>query len=378
MEPLLGCRFVLRRWHPYWETRDDLDQIQFCSLVNTEDIQNEIYKFMSTTFDPKNDPQFHVRVFRCNNRDTLCIKMNHMIADGAGLHDCIYTLAHIYGNLFNNPLYSMATNTQLNRNISQIFKYFNIKTKFLSFRQWNFPLPDWGFPLTGENIQNKYFVTRQTDSDILLQITKYRHKHRVTLNDVIITAYYRSLLKIIDPKPNTLLKIQVIVDLRRYLHNNHIPRLCNFYSAIYPRIPYDPEMTFHDTLMKIHNIMDSKKKNNPGLMSALYGEMAFKLGFANLQIMARRTIRNYFKTGKLHPTISNLGIIDHERLLFHDVNVIDTFGFSPAAPSPGILVIFSSFRNKITFSISYRGEEKMGQLVNNLLDLMVNELSGLE
>ena len=98
-EPILNCRFVVRTWRPYWETRDNPDQVRFYSIVNTTDVQREIDNFMSIPLDPCNDSQVHVRIIRCDDFDALCIKMNHMVTDAAGFHEYVHMLAHTYSQL---------------------------------------------------------------------------------------------------------------------------------------------------------------------------------------------------------------------------------------------------------------------------------------
>ena len=82
-EPVLGCRFVKHPWRPYWERRDDLDRLHLCSVVEPQDPESELWRFIAMPLDPYEDSQVQVRIFR-SGTDTLCVRLDHLAADGAG------------------------------------------------------------------------------------------------------------------------------------------------------------------------------------------------------------------------------------------------------------------------------------------------------
>ena len=83
-ERVLGCRFVNRWWRPYWEHRDDLDNIEFYEVIETANVEKELQRFLSTPTGPCEDPQVLVRILRSGD-DTLCIKVSHIVADAVGV-----------------------------------------------------------------------------------------------------------------------------------------------------------------------------------------------------------------------------------------------------------------------------------------------------
>ncbi|MCK4394804.1 hypothetical protein KAX17_18045, partial [Candidatus Bipolaricaulota bacterium] len=104
VEPVLSCRFVVRPWRPYWERRDDLDQIELLSVVKGAHLKDELWRFVTMPLDPFADPQVQASIFR-SDRDTLCIKLNHVAADGEGVKQYAYLLATTYRKLTTDPSY---------------------------------------------------------------------------------------------------------------------------------------------------------------------------------------------------------------------------------------------------------------------------------
>ena len=91
-QPILGCRFVDGPDRPYWERRDDLDDIEPCAVVTCGDTDAGLWRFVATPTDPRRDPLVRAVVAR-NGTDTLCIKMDHVAADAAAARQYLKLLA---------------------------------------------------------------------------------------------------------------------------------------------------------------------------------------------------------------------------------------------------------------------------------------------
>jgi NRPS condensation-like uncharacterized protein len=378
IEPVLGCQFMVRSWRPYWEMRNDLNDIIFSSLINTGDIQQELHNFMKVPLDPCHDPQLHVRIIRSHSNDTLCIKMNHMLTDGTGLVEYAYLLTTTYQELIKNPQYKPARNRIYNRNILQVLRQFSLIEIVKSFRHPVFPGPDWGFPWINEEVQERTFNVRTIDREQFQMIKAYGRKHRASLNDIVVAAFYRALFAVIRPEPHTPHTVQTTIDLRRYQKNESNSRVYNFYSALYPRIVYKPDDPFGNTIIDVRDAMNHLKNNHPGLATAVYREIFFIPGFFIARRLVHGVIKGYVKSRKAQPTISNVGSMDHEKLAFSHVSAIDVHIFGPVVRSPGFMVSFASFKEQLTFTIMYYGGRKSAASINSFLDTMKNELERIE
>ena len=94
-EPVLGCRLVIHPWRPYWESRSDLDTLCHCLLVEAEDTEVALQRFMADAPAPCSDRPLHVALFR-GRTDTLCIRISHAAADAGGLLEYLALLSSTY------------------------------------------------------------------------------------------------------------------------------------------------------------------------------------------------------------------------------------------------------------------------------------------
>ena len=100
IQPILGCRLILNDNHPFWESREDLDQLELCEVVETQNVQKDLEQFLVTPVDAEIDSLVQVRIFRISEtRDCLCIKINHAVCDAGGLKEYVGILANLYSEL---------------------------------------------------------------------------------------------------------------------------------------------------------------------------------------------------------------------------------------------------------------------------------------
>ncbi len=102
-QPVLGCRFVEQGNRTAWERRHDLDQLELLRVVETGDLRASVDGFAVLPSDPCVDPLVQARIFRGPAGDTLCVKVNHVAADGAGAKEVAYLVADTYRRLEENP-----------------------------------------------------------------------------------------------------------------------------------------------------------------------------------------------------------------------------------------------------------------------------------
>jgi len=375
VEPVLSCRFVVRPWRPYWERRDDLDQIELLSVVKGAHLKDELWRFVTMPLDPFADPQVQASIFR-SDRDTLCIKLNHVAADGEGVKQYAYLLATTYRKLTTDPSYRPEPNLRGSRCQVQIIKHLGLMTKARAFRRSISPWPVWGFPAVRGDLSDRAFVVRRVNPMRFGVIKEYGYQHQAPVNDIILTAFYRALFEIVDPPEGIPLPVQVPIDLRRYLSQGEASPIRNCLGALYPSITREPDEDFDDTLTRIQEVMKAIKADNPGLGEPLYLGLLFKLGFGGARRISDKIMERLIKSGKSHPFLSNLGIIDEQQLDFGDAEVTDAFVLSLVDYPPHFMLAVSTYRNTMTFTVGFCNAMAQRPLIERFFNLFESELPG--
>lgn len=370
MVPLLASRFVIGRFHPHWEKMESHEQMEILSVVESESPEGQIDRFITGKTDEMAGPQLKLKIVRSEGQDTLCIILNHMVCDAAGFKEYLYLLGALYGEL-ETGAGEVTEYRNGSRSSKQIYRYMSLRDRMrLLFKPNGYDHDRLTFPLDGQEIDRSPFILRQAFVEERFRLLKAYAKERgVTVNDVIFAAYYRALCKTLDLREGESLTVPCMVDLRRYLPGKKADGICNLTSNIICNIGPDIGSTFHETVMKIGAEMKAQKDRYPGM-----GGLALLHSLFN--VMPFSTIRKFMKERFQNPMIgiTNIGIIDSERLVFGKVPVDDAFITGSIKYPPYFQLALTTFRERITFTIAEYGTEKDRKRIGEFLAILDEEL----
>lgn len=386
-EPILGCRYVEHWWQPYWLRRDDLDFLDLCTTVEPDDLDQAILDYLTVPLDPRKDPLIQIMMFR-SKWDTICIKANHVVVDAAGLMEYSQLLATIYRNLKADPNFKPTVNLEGSRNIKQILVNFNILSRIKMIRRGYrnlirdcFPRENWQFPIHISGLpKKKTFILRKIPTNQFMALKLYCKENEATVNQIMVTAFYRALEKIINPPPNTPLRLGATVNLRRYLTNSKGQAICNLSGFMHLNIGSEIEKKFAETLGRVKKNFTDLNNDYLGL-----GVTRFNLfGYKMLPFFLAKTIcAAYSRCSRIlnpkgvAPWLTNLGRIDEKLLDFGKEKITDSFLTAPPTNPPVFAVAFSGFNKTITLSIGISEPYIDRKEVGLLLDYVEEELSQL-
>jgi len=376
VEPVLGCRFVERKWRPYWER---IAGIESCNPFTVETVSgndNGIHEFMAGTIDPASGPLVRVRLFR-SDTDTLCIILHHMAADGVGIRRYAYLLAKIYRRLKQDKDYSPHPTSQNSRGIGRVLKQvppMDILKGCLSFM---YPRPVWSFPTTRQKPAGKIFLKRRITGDRFDNLMAYCKREGVTVNDALLAAYYRAMFRVTGVPENRNYPLQMTVDLRRHLTEGLEDTICNLSGTFYPSIRFLKTDRFKDTVEKTHAVMKKAKKKQPWIGSLVCLELVFGiLGFSMAKRLFQAGMRREMAAGKTHPYYAKGGIIDPETLRFDDAAISDVEIFGTVPYPPASMLAIYTFKNTMVFTTPYCSDSVDSHKMEEFLDEFLQEIPG--
>jgi NRPS condensation-like uncharacterized protein len=367
--PILGSRFVVNPFRPHWE-RGQYEAKDVITYIECSNPETEIERFLTGLTNEYTGPQLRVGIIRSSNKDSLCILMNHMVCDGTGFKEYLYLLSRIYSELqcgtFNINTYHTGS-----RSSKQIYRHLKLGDRFKIFWLPNQPPKNNIFvPLSKGKCERRPFILKsKLHQERFNSLKEFGQKHSVTINDLIMAAYYRALYKILDINRNESLIIPCMVDLRRYLPNRKVEGICNLASMIICNIGPEIGTNFEETVRKVSREMDARKRQYPGMhgLSTLNG--LFRL----LPFAAAAKI---FKKNSVNPAIAitNIGVIDSSRLLFGKIPIEDAFITSSIKYPPYFQLALTTYNNAITFSVNLYGTEDDRKFIQNFFLILDKEL----
>jgi NRPS condensation-like uncharacterized protein len=365
-EPVLGSRFVENCGNPYWGRRDDLEKIMICSVIETPSPEQEIMTFVNEALHADRDPLVVSKIFREKEADTVCIKVNHSACDAGGLKEYVSILSDVYSRLCEDPRYSINPNLCGRRNQSQVFKYIK---EFSSIEPKGGPRPTWTLPQ--KSGVSPMRSIRHIPKERFVTIKKYAHDKKATINDLFLTALYRTLFEINNTEYKVPMTIQVSIDLRRYCLDNEAEAICNLSGALYPGVERIQGEVFEKTLERIVFFMRKLKDNYPGIESAKGLEYKYGQGYPIMEKWIIESGVLMRKHNLTYPLLSNFGILKGYN--FGGLLTVKGYITSPIMYPPGFMLGVCTYNEEITLSIGYCGQENH-RLVESFLDVYLEEI----
>ena len=196
-------------------------------MAETESLEQAISAFVNETIHADVDPLVTLRVFREKEADTVCIKMNHSACDAGGLKAiCLRYYLTFTACLITCGRTSIQPNLG-RRDQSQIFERTK-DPKTLAMK--GFPNPTWALPQKA-GIQRLHAFSIISKAQFKT-IKQYATDKKATVNDLLLTALYRTFFAINKYRERQTNDIQVSIDLRRYLPDHKAEAICNLSGAI--------------------------------------------------------------------------------------------------------------------------------------------------
>jgi NRPS condensation-like uncharacterized protein len=363
--PLIRCRFVEGPGHPYWQdggfTGHDM-----VALVESESGDRKLARLLTLKTDELAGPQLKIYVVRGKDTDSLCIIMNHMICDAAGFKEYLYLLSSIYSHIEEAPGYRPDYKNAV-RDTKQVYRRLSLVTKAkMLCDRYRVSKHSSGaiFPLEGD-LSSPFIATHRIPDARFRLIKAYAGQRQSTVNDIMLTAYIRTLYKTLG-RP---VAVSCVVDLRKYLTEKRAAGICNLTSNLACDLGTEIGADFDGTLARVKQAMDSEKHG----WACLNGIMLLDLIFG---LLPYGKVKQWFDGMFINPPIAmtNIGIIDKSRLLFDNIDVAGAFMTGSIKYKPYFQLALTTFDDEVTFSINFHGTQHDKEVIRNFLLELDREL----
>ncbi|WP_407308950.1 condensation protein [Desulfosporosinus sp. SB140] len=382
-EPVLGCRFVEGN-PPYWKRSENIDEVMFCSLEEVPDANTTVQRFLESPLDMDNDPKVKVKLIRSDECDIVGIKVNHACCDGTGIKEYVQLVSDIYSRLDGSgkafvPIQSIRGRGDQDR----LFKSLGIADPdSLWIPGSDILIPTWAFPWKQDTSSTTRIAACRISPDQVDAINSYVKSRGATINDMILAAYYRAMLKMGQPVYGVPMGINLTVDLRRYLPDNKTEALRNFSGSVNTWLSMVENESFDETLSRVVYMMNDIKRGYPGLQSAIGLERLEKISFkealayyqATTGIGKNRAKCPVYTGNRCIASLSNIGILSKELIKMGDVIVSDYYIIPPVVSAPGLLLVANTYNGIMRLAAGFFKDTVLSSDVEMLLNNIKNEM----
>ncbi len=374
-EPVLQCQFIENDKQPYWQPFENPDEIQWFEFVQNDSLQVAIEQFLKSPFYCE-EQMLSVQLIRANNNDTLCVKICHACSDAGGLKQYLQLLAEIYSSLLKDSQYKPEPNIKRRLDQKSYFDALGLKDPLALLDPQAQALPaTWAFPYHGVESEEIRNSIRRFTGDSFERIIAFGKSHAVTINTIILTAFFRSMFQLLKPPAGDDREICVTMDLRRSFKTDQSQNICNLSVVMTPRTYRVEEEPFVETLQRVSKSIDELKHAQVELSRAVIIEAQGAIDYSQLRTLFQAAIPQFIETGKVSPTLTNMGIISP--LQFGQIPACDAYLVPPTIYVPGFLLGVSTYNRILTLLTSYYEPSHRTEDIDVLMDFMADELSSL-
>ncbi|MFY9114904.1 MAG: hypothetical protein WAO23_06655 [Dethiobacteria bacterium] len=373
LNPVLRSRFVPHPVSPYWETASyTLNDILTVKNVEPAHLEESIDDFITGVIPVDSNVQIKVAVFNAKGRSALAILVNHMCFDGGDFKYFLYTLVENYNNIKNGLKEIIIKRGS--RSYDAVYSKFDEREKKIAnklYKNISTVKDKHYFPFTADSEADiNRIVRRKIDKELFKTFRATGKRMNVTVNDLILTVYMRSLYEIGNFDDHAGLTIPCMVDLRRHIAGgDSVGGLTNHTGFMQCSLKRKGA-TINDTLLQV---LKSTRKNKRDKYLGLYSLPLLKLAYT---IFPYTVSEFTIMKGYINPLIgmSNIGLLDHRKLDFVDANIVDGFITGAVKYKPYMQLALTTLHGEVSMTIAMRCNEEDVRIIENFFDLMIKNI----
>ncbi len=378
--PLLGCRFVPKKFRPYFE-RLEIKGFKLFKLTLDQD-GFEVFK--NERMDFFNGPQIETCLYQSSFEDRFLIKVSHLICDAAGVKDIVGELSNIYNRLKDEPDFKPEPILEDYRGFWQIFRQipwyaipgiiYNYASEIYGSK---IPSQSHVVPMQKGSDNKIQFVTKHIDEVQFACINAYVKQRHATINDILTTAIIRALSKTGNLTSDKALRLGMAVDMRRYLPGKEARSIANFSSLELFNYGYGVEKDFESTLIRVAAKTNQRKSSWLGLSCFVSTyPMLWSLPFSILEVAGGKGWEIKAGSPNSFDWLTNMGVIQKEKVNFGG-EPLSAWLLVPGCVLPMLFFGCSSYNGTLTFSWSIGLDERNKDVTHAFFDLVVSELESV-
>ena len=296
----------------------------------------------------------------------------------------IHLLSDIYSRIDHEdnvfvPNPRMRSRKDNDRLVSALSEY-DPKTSWTPLQQT--PLTTWSFPWKNIRTGNTGFAVCRLPYGHLDILNNYAKTRGATINDLLLTAIFRTMFEIAKPPYGIPMDIPITIDLRKYLPEQKAEAIRNFSGGVTLRICRKANELFEETLSRVMAETKEMRNRHPGLENAIKVECIENINFLKVctffkafsQVVELASQNPFIVINRCSPSLSNVGFISKSLIKFGENTVTDAYAIPPAIRAPGMLLVAGTYNGIITLTVGYYKPSVRKSDMEGLLNKIKDEL----
>ena len=373
--PVLHSQYITNIIKPYWLVCDyKLENL--AKEVETKDIEKDTLEFLKGEISNKEKLQFKCTIFvdKENNKCAFATIVNHQCFDGSDYKYIMYKIIECYNSYIKFGNIDNITIKNGTRNIKQLYenmdKTIAEKAKGL-YKNISQSKIKTKFKFTDDTNCYKCFIRNEIDADTFKKIKEKAKKDKVSINDVLIAAYCRSLIKEINQDNNYPVQVTSMMDLRRHMLNGGTVGATNMTAFMFCELYNGIGDNFKETLKLVKEETSKNKNDN---VAGLHGIPLLNLAYKIFQLDFLATFA--IKLGYNNPYVqmSNFGLLNTENINFEGCKIYDCLLTGAVKYKPYFQLTCVTLNDNLKFCIAEKCSKEDEKLIKQFLKDLIAEL----
>ena len=371
---VLHSSFVNNPITPYWKVNYDYSEEDIIVFKQSDDPQKDAFEFLTQEISVKEKVQIKAALIRgADGSDTLVQVLNHMCMDGPDTKEFLMLVQKAYAQIMAGQEPDVEVKNG-DRSHYQCYSLYNEEEKKKAlglYKNVSMVKHQIKFPYTKKDKKKdrSRILRRVIDTEKFARLKDMSKRAGVTLNDVLLVAYMRSLYRACNIPDEQNVSVPCMVDLRRHIKggksfgfSNHIGfMICTAhgnsddYAKMFADIKKQSDEAKDDPYFGLYSLPLLNLAYT--LFPQCLAEIAIGLGYTNPY------------TG-----MSNLGLLKETDFVFNGQTPSDLFITGAVKSIPYLQLAISTYRSQMTLTIAVKCKDEDEKALTVLIDDVVGEL----
>jgi NRPS condensation-like uncharacterized protein len=373
-EPILHSSFHGNVVEPYWRVEDYRLSDFYTEKTDCPKggLEGAVYDFLCQCIPVDSNVQYRFAVFSDGERWALAMIVNHMCMDGGDFKYFMKKLAENYNKAVKGEKnYEIKTGSRSYDAVYSKLDDEEVKIAKSLYKNISAVKDEHFFPLTPASDADKTMICRRVvGTDIFEQFRKIGKTMDVTVNDVMLAFYVRSLYEVGMYNAEERLSIPCMVDLRRHIEKGGADTGLTNHTGFMVCSTERKGDTINDTLIEV---LRSVRKSKSDPYMGLYSLPLLKLAYTVFPYIISEAA---IKIGYLNPLIgmSNIGVLDEKALKMGDANLVDAWMTGAVKFKPYMQLALTTAFGRLNMTVAIRGNEGDREVVERFFDIIENNM----
>ena len=362
---ILHSSFIVNSQSCHWKVNARYHTADFFALVECEGNPMKVATSLSLeAVEYKDKCQMQVTMVQGNDTCAVIVRISHLVVDGSDGKYLLHKLTESYRMVDENKSTDGLEVKNGSRSAMNAYRDLGIR-EISSLMKMPFHGVKTEYPFDDANAHGPLRVLRCTiPAELLGQARHKAKKTNATVNDLLLTACYRSYAK--TTGRNGVVSIAGMMDLRQHCKDAASEGLSNMSGGLSTTLEYEQESTFTDNLATIAH-QTSEGKRNP--LAGLDGMPLIHTATKTVPIWVLSQIANIVYAN-MSLSLTNLGNISCDQLIMGGLKPVEGMFGGPLKRKPSVQVGVASFDGTAELTI-------LGDFVSEDLESVQTFLNGI-